>query len=399
METIGDRIRAARGDLMTQRELAEAAGVSVKLVQALEQNDRMTSSIGSLVKIADALDRDPGDLLGRRRSLPSTAHTGVQEVLRALTPVDDLLGEVVDEGQDEDLADVDAVRRAVDYAWGLYWSGRYEPLIGILPAALAQLAAAGHAAPSTGAAAMHELRARGLWVTACVLVHLGHPAGAYLAVRQALDAAGHGTDDLLDAVLRGSLSWQMLAQGRYTEATGLALRTAKALEPEGGTGAASPQRRSVYGSLLISAATATARGGRAAAAAELLDEAGRVAALDGDRTDYESPFGPSQVVMQTVDVAVVTEDYDQAVIAARAMPRAAALPLAARARHLTDVALARTQLGDLTHARDTLLTVHAMAPDWMAHQHLPRQVLAELRLRDRNPRLRDLARALGVTEN
>jgi hypothetical protein len=126
-----------------------------------------------------------------------------------------------------------------------------------------------------------------------------------------------------------------------------------------------------------------------------------VAALNGgvDRTDYESPFGRAQVVMQTVDVHVVTEHYDLAVTAARDMPRDAALPLAARVRHLTDTTLARTHLGDTMRARDALLAVEAMAPHWLRYQALPRQVAAELVERDRDTTLRALARRMGVTGN
>lgn len=42
--------------------------------------------------------------------------------------------------------------------------------------------------------------------------------------------------------------------------------------------------------------------------------------------------------MQSADVAVVTEDYARAAEVARRMPWDAALPLAARSRHLADVA-------------------------------------------------------------
>ena len=66
-------------------------------------------------------------------------------------------------------------------------------------------------------------------------------------------------------------------------------------------------------------------------AAELLAEASVVAERTGvDRTDYEVMFGPSNVVMQSVDVAVVTENYARAAEVARRMPRDSALPLAAR---------------------------------------------------------------------
>lgn len=421
-ETLGQRIARLRGNTMTQQELADAAQVSVSTIRGLEQQQRHTTSVRTLHRLAAALDVDAGTLLGKTRNFPSATTTGVQALRRFLTPVDDLLGagqlgsdpslgEEVTEAvlHDDELADRAAAKDGgtaagsgprslpglVDYAWGLYWSGRYTTLLAELPASLLALRAAARDA-AVGETRPHELLARGYWVAACTLVHLGASDSSWLAIREALNAAGRGGDELLDAVLRGSVSWQLLVQGRYDEAQRVAQRAAQAIEP---VGQVLPQHRSVYGSLLISAATAAGRDGAADAATELLTEAGHQADRnDGiDRNDYESPFGPAQVVMQTVDVAVVTERYDQAVIAARAMPRGAALPLAARARHLTDTAYAQTMLGDLRHARSALLAVRAMAPDWIRHQSLPRQVAAELLTRGDNDReLRKLARELHV---
>ncbi len=76
----------------------------------------------------------------------------------------------------------------------------------------------------------------------------------------------------------------------------------------------------------------------------------------GHRNDYESASGPDQVLKQSVDVEVVTENYGAALTAGRRMPPDAALPVAARARHLSDLALAHTRLGRDGAALDVLLT-------------------------------------------
>jgi transcriptional regulator with XRE-family HTH domain len=60
--TIGERIRRLRtGALMTQDDLAAAAGVSTDPIRKLEQGRRHTASIGSLHRIAAALDVDLGE--------------------------------------------------------------------------------------------------------------------------------------------------------------------------------------------------------------------------------------------------------------------------------------------------------------------------------------------------
>jgi transcriptional regulator with XRE-family HTH domain len=243
--SIGVRIRQFRGKALTQRQLADQAGVSVDLVRKLEQGGRQTASIASLQKIARALDVDIADLIGKRQGVPSTdPDAGIVAIRRALTPVDDLLGET----KEEAAVSLDDGRRAVDYAWGAYWSGRYELLTSILPPGLTQLRATVHAARNGSVAPANELLARMYWVTGCTLVHLGQTDPAFLAIRQALTAAEMGNDPLLLATIRGSVAWQLLVQGRYDESRGVALNAAATLEPSGDV---TPTHLSAYGSLVL----------------------------------------------------------------------------------------------------------------------------------------------------
>ncbi len=215
-------------------------------------------------------------------------------------------------------------------------------------------------------------------------------------MRRAVDLAASGDDGLLAASLKGYLSWQLLVAGRFGAAERVALQTAESIEPRGD---APLQHLSSHGSRLVSAATAAARDGRNAVARDLLASAAEVAHRVGaDRIDYETPFGPSQVTMQAVDVCVVTEDYPAAVEAARRMPPNPGLPLAARCRHLADLACAHTHLGHHEQARTLLLTAERMAPDWIRHQSVVRSVIRDLldAERSRSTPLRELAKRVGV---
>lgn len=391
--SIGVRIRLFRGKSLTQRQLADQAGVSVDLVRKLEQGGRQTASIASLQKIARALDVDIADLVGKRAGIPSgNPDSGIVAIRRALTPVDDLLGET----KEEEAVSLTDGGRAVDYAWGAYWAGRYELLTSILPAGLTQLRATVHTAPAGSAAAANELLARMYWVTGCTLVHLGQTDPAFLAIRQALAAADLGDDPLLQATIRGSVGWQLLVQGRYDESRGVALHAAASLEPDGEVG---PARLSAYGALILLGATAAGRAQDVPEALSLLEAAGEVALRVGaDRRDYETYFGPSQVVMQTVDVNVSSERYPEALAAARAMPaNGGGLPQASRARHLTDTAVALTRTGQHQQALNTLLTAERVGgADWIKYQNLPRHVVSELLDHDRRVPLRAFATRLGM---
>lgn len=388
--TIGARIKQLRGP-MTQRQLAERSGMSLSLIRALEQEQRHTASITSLQRLARALDTSVASLLGKAATMPNGPTSGIVAIRAALTPVDDLIGAVADEPEPLTLHEA---QRTVDYLWGAYWGGRYDLLGKLLPDALIKLRATHRAVPTAERSLAAEALARAYQAAGDTLVHLGHPDTAWLAIREAIRAADEGTDPLLVAALRMSVSWQLLVAGRYGESEQVAMSAAGSIEPGG---AVPLSQVSAYGSLAVTAATAAARTGNISRTAELLDVAREMAdRLGHDRAEHQTTFGPAKVAMLTVDCEVVLERYPEALAAAKSLPRDAALPLASRARHLADVAYSHIRLGHDDAARDTLLAMEQMAPDWIKYQTLPRQVTAELVRRDRDVRLRDLARRLGV---
>jgi transcriptional regulator with XRE-family HTH domain len=389
--TIGQRIAQLRNGWMTQQELATAAGVSVDLIRKLEQGNRHTLSIPSLQRIARALDVDAGELLSKTTPLPDAGeHSGAVAIRRALTYVGDLIGH----DPDVEPLTLDEGRRAISYGWGSYWAGRYDQLGQLLPGAIAQSRATLREAREAERGEAHDLAAQLHQLAACTLVHLGYPDVAHLALREALTLAAAGTDPHRTEALRCSLSWLLLTQGRFVESHRLATATAAGIGPKGD----SPLPAwTLYGSLLLTGATAAGRAQDRPTAGVLLDEAREAAGRTGNRNDYESAFGPDQVLMQTVDVDIVTENYESALTIGQRMPRDAALPVAARARHLSDIALAHTRLGHDGAALDTLDAMVGLAPSWSRFQAQPKQIYRELRERAANtPRLVTLAARLGV---
>lgn len=389
---IGERIKQLRmAALMTQDDLAAAAGVSTDLIRKLEQGRRHTASITSLHRIARALDVDLGELLSRESMPQAAPDAGVVALRQAVTDVADLLGDV--EGEPLSLRDAE---RSVTYLWGAYWGGKYDQLTRLLPQALIGLRATLYAADVATRPKAAEQLAWGYWVAASTLTHLLEPDAAFMAIRRAVELAGGAEDPLFAATLKGSVSWQLMVGGRFLEAERIAVRTAEDIEPR--SNVAVPHL-SAYGSLLVTAATAAARDNRRAAAGDFLGLAAEVAQRVGtDRTDYETPFGPSQVIMQTVDVGVVTEDYPAALAAASRMPTNPGLPLAASCRHLTDRACAHANLGQEEQALTLLLTAESMGPDWIRHQSLPRAVTRDLLVAEgkRSTPLREFAVRIGV---
>ncbi|QYN41139.1 helix-turn-helix domain-containing protein (plasmid) [Pseudonocardia sp. DSM 110487] len=395
--TIGERItqlRKAAG--LSQSALAAAAGVSPDLIRKLEQGRRHTLSIASLHAIARALDVDAGEILPKRpvtsSAPPSTrARAGAVALRKAVTTVDDLIGE----DPDVEPLTLAAARAAVDFGWASYWAGRmHDELPQQLPMAITQVRATLRTVQSDEVPLAHDLAAEIYQLAACTLVHLGYVDSAHSALREALALAAQGTDELRPYALRSSMAWLLLNQGRFIESHKVATAAAAGVAPSGD----SPMAEwTLYGSLLLSGATAAARAQDRPTAGVLLDEAAEAATRTGWRDDYQLAFGPEQVLMQTVDVDVVTENYTRALDTADRMPASTRLPLAARARHLADTALAHTRLGRYEAATSALMRIRETAPDWLRGQRQTQQIVRELRDQAASqPRLLELAKHTGL---
>jgi transcriptional regulator with XRE-family HTH domain len=390
--SIGERIRQLRQERsprMTQRELAERAGVSVDTVSKLEQGVKQTALIGTLHRIAQALDVDVSALLAKpaRIDTEDGGTAGVLAIRRALTAL-------YSDGEPVALGEL---RTSVAAAWAHYWTNRFNTLGALLPELIAQARAAGDG-PEASA-----VRSDVYGVTASMLVSLGHVDLAYLAMERAITAAEGSGDELRRAAVSGWMSWLLLHQtGSYDQAQRLAVTEADRTEPR--LGIAPPQAIAVWGGLLVSAAVAAARNDRPDEADDLLNLAEAAAVRVGAQgyevsSHYERPFGVPLVLMQAVDIAVVTDRPGRALALAARMPPDADLPDAAKARHLADIAFAQTATGRDTKAVDTLLRIERQAPSWMRYQSYPRTIIRELLERERRartPRLRGLAVRMGI---
>ncbi len=113
-------------------------------------------------------------------------------------------------------------------------------------------------------------------------MHLGYPDVAHLALREALTLAAAGSDPLRPAALRCSLAWLLLTQGRFVESHRLATATAASIGPTGDTPLPA---WGLYGSCLLTGATAAARAGDRPVATVLLGEATGAAERTGHRND------------------------------------------------------------------------------------------------------------------
>ncbi|MGH3829447.1 MAG: hypothetical protein ACRDRS_03190 [Pseudonocardiaceae bacterium] len=216
----------------------------------------------------------------------------------ALTSVDELLGEL----DDADAPDLTELERAVSYAWGAYFAGKYALLGALLPRLLADAQAVAHVAPAVESGRAADLAAQVHQITAGTLVRLDAADLGHVAAREAPRLTACAPDPLRAASVYCYFGHLLMRQGRFVDAERVSAAGAEAVQP---TGRVSTAQLGVYGGLLLRGATAAARQGRAGAATDLLVEATGVAQRTGaDRTDFEVIFGPGNVIMQTADCRV-----------------------------------------------------------------------------------------------
>lgn len=389
--TIGARLKRLRREQdLTQERLAERAGLSVDLIAKLEQGRRHATRLTSLIALADALDVELSELVGKRPRLDAQEDASVLAVRDAI--LDPTLLPGID-GSDADAPTLAALQDAVQLAWADYWGGRLGHLTANVPALIGE---ARMGVREHGPAAAAHL-GQAFELAACLCVHLGRDDLAVMAAERAIRAVEDGDDQLWWGIMHGTYAWCVLHQGRTDVAEQHAVRIAEEIEPSI-TRAPLPHL-TVWGSLLMTALASAAAGGRADEADEYVALARAGAGrFEHDRHDYQVSFGRSAVAMQTTHANAVLRRPDRAIKAARGVDRADLFHIS-YGRHLIDVAQAHVDARNLRTAEATLLQAEATSAEWFRHQGPARALVGELveettRL---SPGLRRLARTVDVT--
>ncbi|SEG14366.1 Helix-turn-helix domain-containing protein [Thermomonospora echinospora] len=386
----GERVKILRGTEMTQAALAEAAGVSVALVQKVEQGGSV--KVASLIKLADALGTDVGVLLGQqapRRAMRRAERTALRAI--SLAVHDSALVSHAPDAEPGTLADLQKANAAV---WAAYWSGDYPNLGALVPALITEARAFTDAHDGRLAEQGSAILAEGYEVAACVANILGKRDLAYAAVAHAMRAADSSGDELLSANLAALLAWVYLRDGRTERAVKVAEDAAVSIAPSFAD--ASPARLSVFGNLMLRAAVSASRRDDRIRATDFLSQAHAAAARVGkDGNLYQTAFGPTSASTQAVGIHLAFGNIGQALDLIENTRLPADMPKAAKSRYMLDVALAWCEARQWDKAADTLLDVCSEAPEWVRHQELAGQVAQ--RLGDGSTaKLRKITQLLGV---
>ncbi len=227
---------------------------------------------------------------------------------------------------------------------------------------------------------------------------LGEPEAAWIAADRAMAAAERAGNPLLVAAGAFRLVFVFMSARHYAQAEETARTAADALWHLADDG--SPEAMSLWGALTLQRAITAARTGDADSAYAHLDGPApwRIGSGSG-RNDYNTEFGPANVALFEIAVAVELGDAGGALRTAAALDTSA-LSAERRARMLIDVARAHAQRRQVAEA------VSALRPGRGHHPRAgPRSLpgppdrLRPAAMQDPpGPELRALSVRLGVSE-
>jgi TPR repeat protein len=192
------------------------------------------------------------------------------------------------------------------------------------------------------------------------------------------------------------LVFVFLAAHHYDQAEETARTAAEALQSR--TDEGDPQAMSLWGGLTLQRAVIASRVNDPDAAYSHLERAAQAAARLGEgRNDFNTEFGPANVTLHEIAVAVELGDAGRALRAAAAVD-AGGLSAERRARMQIDVARAHAQRRQIGEAVAALRQAEDITPELVGGHELVRQLVSDLLTMQDPPstELRELAGRVGA---
>jgi hypothetical protein len=235
-------------------------------------------------------------------------------------------------------------------------------------------------------------------VAAWSLIKADSTVAAWIAVQRSIEAAENAEDVFRVAAATRCLSEVHMRAGHFDDATRSAFLATIHLESARNTGRR--QGVTLRGAALLSGAAASARQGDARAAHAALKAASICAdQLGEDRTDLATFFGPTNVAIHQVAIAVELGDIKTALrhIHTVAVDRLPSVMAERRARFLIDVARTHRGHSDDRAVLDALRQAEQVAPHEVREHRLTHELLHDLLTRERRSSgVREFAARCGV---
>lgn len=368
-----------RGRGLSQRDLATQVHRSESWVSQVERGVQPVERLSVLQQLADALGVSVRQL--RPDAAAPSVDTGPRNDLNGLRTIltgHPALPALFTTRRRPRHVDVSHLERTVEQVWQLAHASRFVDLTTVLADFLPQIEEAVRVADDEVRPGIHRLRARTYQAVAAAFARQGEADAAWLAADRAITAAeqsGHPLD-----VIAGHfrMAHAFIGLQRHDQAEQVAEAAVGVLSPRVQHQKPPPEELSLYGALHLVLAVVTAREGNRAAARQHIAEA-RAAAerLGVDRNDFNTEFGPTNVSLHAVSVAVDLGDAGEALDLASAVDPSGLSP-ERQARFLIDVAQAHTQRRHVGEATQALLTAEQHSAEMVQGHPRARETIREL---------------------
>lgn len=385
--------RRRRG--LSQPELARMIGRSVAWVSQVERGVRKVDRMSVLETVANALDVPLAELAAEAPVVAAVSEEPPDaRGLRLVLSGTHALRAMLDGRRPPALS---TLRGKARQAWDLTHAGGYTDLTGLLLGLVPDLETAARALPVSQRPEVFELMAATYQACSAALAKLGEPEAAWIAADRAMAAAERASNPMLVAAGAFRLVFVFLTARHYDQAEETARTAADALQAMVDHG--DPQAMLLWGALTLQRAVTASRVNDPDAAYGYLERARQVAGRVGEgRNDYDTEFGPVNVALHEIAVAVELGDAGRALRTAATVETTVLSP-ERRARMLIDVARAHTQRRQVQEAVAALRQAEDITPEQVRAHGLVRQIVSDLLTMQDPPsnELRGLAARLSTT--
>ncbi|MFH8793985.1 helix-turn-helix domain-containing protein [Streptomyces sp. NPDC017941] len=389
------RFREERG--LTQKQLAAEIGRTASWLSQVERGIQPVNRLDVLRLLADGLGVSVQEL---RADAPVQAPVEEPSVelpndldQARLVISGHAVPEVVLGAASPGPANVEELQRAVDRVWELTHANEFAELSCMLGPLVPRIERAARTATPSERGRLWGLLSRTYQALAAAFVRQDEADAAWVAADRAIRAAEESgnTLDVFASIFRLSQAFvrlKHLDQAEHSATTAL-----NALERHYDEGA-EPEALSVIGALHLALALIHARAGDRTLARQEMKRARQVGVrLGEDRNDFNLEFGPTNVEIQAVSIAVELGDAGEAIEVGTALDTSA-LSLERRARLKMDLGRAYAQRRQVGEALGALLDAEELSPD-LIHTHVAaRDTIRDLLLfagRTAPPELKQLA--------
>lgn len=390
----GERIRLYRRRIgLTQEKCAQLKGCTVSAWRKWESGERQIASLSDWIEIARILRmRDLYKLTGLPvGELPEepSEHDTVPAIRTAMVSFEPTLAYA---------PDVKQLDAAVETAWDTWQDRRPFARIGaMLPDLITEVRASIPVVDGPERDSLLRTSSMLYFLTRAFTKRVGAQDVSLLAADRAMAAAIKADD--LD--YRAASAWNVgmiLAEQGHTEVV-LELATDAAAELEPTLPDSAPARMSIFGSLHLLRAVQFARLGNEHGVAQALEIADRIARVVGDRNDFRTVFGPTNVGIYRVWLAAELSKPGEAIRAAQHLDVSGLPSVERRFTFYVELARAYSLRGEDFAAVHMLLRAERESPDDLRFNVDVRAMVRELLRRENSltrTELRPLADRMAV---